>query len=109
MNPRALDDAVAALRPQYDPANGGFGQAPKFPPASTLEFLLRRGELDMTTHTLRAMASGGMYDQVGGGFSRYSVDAVLARPPLREDALRQRPARARLPPRLAGHAATRCS
>ena len=74
MNPRALDDAVAALRPQYDPANGGFGQAPKFPPASTLEFLLRRGELEMTTHTLRAMASGGMYDQVGGGFSRYSVD-----------------------------------
>jgi uncharacterized protein YyaL (SSP411 family) len=75
MNPRALDDAVAALRPQYDPANGGFGQAPKFPPASTLEFLLRRGERDMTTHTLRAMASGGMYDQVGGGFARYSVDA----------------------------------
>ncbi|MGH3101032.1 MAG: thioredoxin domain-containing protein, partial [Thermoleophilia bacterium] len=74
MNPRALDDAVAALRPQYDAANGGFGQAPKFPPASTLEFLLRRGELDMTTQTLRAMASGGMYDQVGGGFSRYSVD-----------------------------------
>ena len=74
MNPRSLDDAVAALRPQYDPANGGFGQAPKFPPASTLEFLLRRGELDMTMQTLRAMASGGMYDQVGGGFSRYSVD-----------------------------------
>ena len=74
MHPRALDDAVAALRPQYDAANGGFGQAPKFPPASTLEFLLRRGELEMTTHTLRAMASGGMYDQVGGGFSRYSVD-----------------------------------
>jgi uncharacterized protein len=75
MNARALDDAVATLRPQYDPANGGFGQAPKFPPASTLEFLLRRGERDMTTHTLRAMASGGMYDQVGGGFARYSVDA----------------------------------
>jgi uncharacterized protein len=75
MDPRALDDALAALRPQYDPANGGFGQAPKFPPASTLEFLLRRGEHDMTTHTLRAMASGGMYDQIGGGFARYSVDA----------------------------------
>jgi uncharacterized protein YyaL (SSP411 family) len=70
----ALDEAVAALRPQYDAANGGFGQAPKFPPASTLEFLLRRGESDMTGHTLRAMASGGMYDQVGGGFARYSVD-----------------------------------
>jgi uncharacterized protein YyaL (SSP411 family) len=84
----ALDAAVAGLRSSYDAANGGFGSAPKFPPASALEFLLRRGEagstrlgrvrtegsLEMTSHTLRAMASGGMYDQVGGGFSRYSVD-----------------------------------
>ena len=75
MDPRALDEAVSALRTQYDVANGGFGGAPKFPPASALEFLLRRGEKDMTTQTLRAMASGGMYDQVGGGFARYSVDA----------------------------------
>jgi uncharacterized protein len=74
MDPRVLDDSVTALRTQFDPANGGFGDAPKFPPASALEFLLRRGEKDMTTQTLRAMASGGMYDQVGGGFSRYSVD-----------------------------------
>jgi uncharacterized protein len=74
LDPRALDEAVASLRPQYDRANGGFGSAPKFPPASVLEFLLRRHELDMTTHTLRAMASGGMYDQVGGAFARYSVD-----------------------------------
>src|SRR5918992_5861338 len=70
-----LDDAVEALRGQYDRANGGFGGAPKFPPASALELLLRRGETEMTSHTLRAMASGGMYDQVGGGFARYSVDA----------------------------------
>ena len=70
----ALDAAVEGLRSGYDAANGGFGSAPKFPPASALEFLLRRGEADMTSHTLRAMASGGMYDQVGGGFSRYSVD-----------------------------------
>jgi uncharacterized protein len=70
----ALDEAVEALRSQYDRANGGFGRAPKFPPASALEFLLRRGETEMTSHTLRAMASGGMYDQVGGGFARYSVD-----------------------------------
>ena len=48
---------------------------PKFPPASTIEFLLRRGETQMTERTLAAMASGGMYDQVGGGFARYSVDA----------------------------------
>jgi uncharacterized protein len=70
----ALDDAVELLRGQYDPAHGGFGSAPKFPPASAIEFLLRRGETEMTGHTLRAMASGGMYDQVGGGFARYSVD-----------------------------------
>ena len=56
----------------------------------------------MALHTLRAMADGGMYDQVGGGFARYSVDARLARPPLREDALRQRAARPRVPARLAG-------
>jgi uncharacterized protein YyaL (SSP411 family) len=74
MQPAALDAAVEGLRSSYDAANGGFGSAPKFPPASALEFLLRRGEVEMTSHTLRAMASGGMYDQVGGGFSRYSVD-----------------------------------
>ena len=71
----ALDEAVEGLRGQFDPANGGFGAAPKFPPASALEFLLRRGETEMIAQTLRAMASGGMYDQVGGGFARYSVDA----------------------------------
>jgi uncharacterized protein YyaL (SSP411 family) len=70
-----LDRAVEGLRSQYDSANGGFGGAPKFPPASALELLMRRGERDFVTHTLVAMASGGMYDQVGGGFARYSVDA----------------------------------
>jgi uncharacterized protein len=70
-----LDRAVEGLRSQYDAANGGFGGAPKFPPASALELLMRRGERDIVTHTLLAMASGGMYDQVGGGFARYSVDA----------------------------------
>jgi uncharacterized protein YyaL (SSP411 family) len=69
-----LDEAVDGLRRSYDRANGGFGSAPKFPPASSIEFLLRRGETEISTHTLRAMASGGMYDQVGGGFARYSVD-----------------------------------
>ena len=70
----ALDGAVETLRGLDDRAQGGFGGAPKGPPASTIEFLLRRGETEMTAHTLRAMASGGMYDQVGGGFARYSVD-----------------------------------
>ena len=69
-----LDAAVEGLRTNFDPANGGFGTAPKFPPASALEFLMRRGEEGMVAQTLRAMASGGMYDQVGGGFARYSVD-----------------------------------
>jgi hypothetical protein len=70
-----LDDAVARLREIHDPAHGGFGDAPKFPPASAIEFLLRRGETEITAKTLTAMADGGMYDQVGGGFARYSVDA----------------------------------
>ena len=75
-----LSDASRALRRQFDPDWGGFGGAPKFPPASTLEFLLRmhlRGDpeaLPMVTKTLDAMAAGGMYDLVGGGFHRYSVD-----------------------------------
>jgi uncharacterized protein YyaL (SSP411 family) len=74
LDPGKLDQAVANLRGVYDPVNGGFGGAPKFPPSSAIEFLLRRGETEMTTHTLRAMAAGGIYDQIGGGFARYSVD-----------------------------------
>ncbi len=70
----ALDGAVAALREMYDERHGGFGGAPKFPAASTIEFLLRRGETGMSAGTLRAMAAGGMYDMVGGGFARYAVD-----------------------------------
>jgi uncharacterized protein len=69
-----LSDAVRGLRQQLDPVWGGFGNAPKFPPASVLEFLLRRGELEPATKTLDGMALGGMYDLVGGGFHRYSVD-----------------------------------
>ena len=77
LDPASLDDAVAVLRRDYDEQRGGFSrQAPKFPAASAIEFLLRRGERAMALHTLRAMAAGGMYDQVGGGFSRYSVDAA---------------------------------
>ncbi len=69
-----LGDAVRALSRLFDPAEGGFGGAPKFPPASALELLMRRDGVDMVTRTLDAMAAGGMYDLVGGGFHRYSVD-----------------------------------
>ena len=74
LQPSLLQDAVRGLRSQFDPRWGGFGRAPKFPPASALEFLLRREELEMVTKTLDGMAAGGMYDLVGGGFHRYSVD-----------------------------------
>jgi uncharacterized protein YyaL (SSP411 family) len=71
----ALQEAVARLRSDYDTANGGWGSAPKFPAASSIEFLLRRGEPAMALRALRCMASGGINDQIGGGFARYSVDA----------------------------------
>jgi uncharacterized protein YyaL (SSP411 family) len=74
-DPRALDVAVTNIRRSYDGEYGGWGGAPKFPSASVIEFLLARGEREMALHTLRRMAGGGMYDQVGGGFARYSVDA----------------------------------
>jgi len=70
-----LDEAQQSLRAVFDPTWGGFGGAPKFPPAPVLEFLLRRGEEEMTRRTLDAMAAGGLHDLVGGGFHRYSVDA----------------------------------
>ncbi len=74
LDPAALDGAVAQLKRTYDAEHGGWGGAPKFPAASTIELLLRRGERPMALHTLRRMATGGLYDQVGGGFARYSVD-----------------------------------
>ncbi len=80
IDPARLDEAVASLARTYDPVHGGFSRAPKFPPASSIEFLLRRGETEMSLGTLRSMASGGINDQVGGGFSRYSVDATWTVP-----------------------------
>jgi uncharacterized protein YyaL (SSP411 family) len=77
-----LDAAAARLVPQFDQENGGFGRAPKFPPSMVLEFLLRQHErsgdptsLAMASQTLDSMARGGMYDQLAGGFARYTVDA----------------------------------
>jgi hypothetical protein len=72
-----LSEAARSIAATFEPAFGGFGRAPKFPAASTLEFLLRRGDersLEMVTRTLDGMAAGGFYDVVGGGFHRYSVD-----------------------------------
>ena len=75
-----LDEAVITLAKSYDWQNGGWGSAPKFPQPMTIEFLLRRSTRgdklsgDMAIHALQAMAKGGMYDVVGGGFARYSTD-----------------------------------
>ena len=78
----ALEAAVARLLGQFDEDRGGWGGAPKFPPSMVLEFLLRHhgrtGSADalfMAERTCEAMARGGIYDQLGGGFARYSVDA----------------------------------
>jgi uncharacterized protein YyaL (SSP411 family) len=69
-----LFSATRRLGELADPEWGGFGGAPKFPPASAIELLLRRGETALAAKTLDGMALGGMYDLVGGGFHRYSVD-----------------------------------
>ena len=73
-SPEILDAATRKLRTLADMRHGGFGSAPKFPPASALELLLARGVTDVVETTLDAMAYGGIYDQIGGGFARYSVD-----------------------------------
>ncbi|MER6181315.1 thioredoxin domain-containing protein [Streptomyces sp. NPDC001652] len=76
-----LAKALLGLTREYDPQRGGFGGAPKFPPSMVLEFLLRHhartgseGALQMARDTCERMARGGIYDQLGGGFARYSVD-----------------------------------
>ncbi len=81
-DPRVLDRTAQEFAATFDSRRGGFGQAPKFPRPSELLFLLRqfartndRSLLTMVEHTLQAMAVGGMRDQIGGGFHRYSVDA----------------------------------
>ncbi|HEX6176884.1 MAG TPA: thioredoxin domain-containing protein [Thermoanaerobaculia bacterium] len=78
----SLDRAAAGIAQHFDPVHGGFGGAPKFPPSMSLDFIMqvahRSGDSQLrrvVMHTLTMMARGGMYDQVGGGFHRYSVDA----------------------------------
>ena len=82
LNPATLDKAAEAFRLEYDPVAGGFGRAPKFPRPSQPAFLLRYGVrherqdlVDAVLHTCERMAKGGMNDQIGGGFARYSVDS----------------------------------
>ena len=77
-----LRQALAGLGRSFDPVHGGFGGAPKFPPSMAVEFLLRHhartgaeAALEMAGRTCEAMARGGIHDQLGGGFARYSVDA----------------------------------
>ncbi len=74
LDAEVIGRAVGLLRTEYDAEAGGFGRAPKFPPTMVAEFLRRVGASDMVDHTLDAMARGGLYDQLGGGFARYSVD-----------------------------------
>jgi uncharacterized protein YyaL (SSP411 family) len=80
--PERLQEALTTLLSRADPTNGGFGRAPKFPPASSLELILSRapgsGEeaLAHVERTLDAMLAGGIYDQLGGGFARYAVDSA---------------------------------
>jgi uncharacterized protein len=71
-----LDEAVERLGMAADRVHGGFGGAPKFPPASAIDLLLARAETEIPELTLDAMLAGGIYDQLGGGFARYSVDAA---------------------------------
>jgi hypothetical protein len=87
MTAEVLDTAAAGLSADFDEANGGFGGAPKFPPHLNLLFLLRHYQrtgdgrsLEMVRHTAERMARGGMYDQLAGGFARYSVDATWTVP-----------------------------
>ncbi|NUK65965.1 thioredoxin domain-containing protein [Streptomyces lunaelactis] len=82
-----LAQALLGLTREYDERHGGFGGAPKFPPSMVVEFLLRHyartgaeGALQMAADTCEAMARGGMYDQLGGGFARYSVDRAWVTP-----------------------------
>ena len=116
LDPTVLARAANTDLGNFDAQDGGLQRAPKFPHALGLEFLLRMERrrrasgaaraaaeglsddlLPLVTLTLDKMAAGGIYDQIGGGFHRYLDGRHLARAALREDALRQRAARARLP------------
>ncbi len=75
-----LARAVEGIGSVYDRQHGGFGAAPKFPATEAIEFLLQRGENEMSLGALQAMARGGIHDQIGGGFARYAVDSAWVVP-----------------------------
>jgi len=79
-SPQVVRAMLDNLRANFDAALGGFGRAPKFPHPTDLELCLREGEKDIALVTLERMCQGGIYDQLGGGFCRYSVDAQWAIP-----------------------------
>ena len=82
-SPASLKSLIATLASTFDTRHGGFGEAPKFPHPADLDFLLGSGNAaarDMALKTLRGMAGGGIFDQLGGGFARYSVDERWAIP-----------------------------
>ena len=76
LDPQLLGEAVSKLAEDLDPVHGGFGSAPKFPPASALDLMLANGYTAEVELTLDSMAAGGIHDQLRGGFSRYSVDGA---------------------------------
>ena len=111
-----LSEATAKLLQYLDEQYGGFGDQPKFPQSMTLEFAMsqyrRSGDEDVlhiAEHTLQQMAAGGIYDHLGGGFHRYSVDRIWLVASFRKDAVRQRPTAAGLSPCLADQRAAGAS
>jgi hypothetical protein len=116
LTPELLDRSYRAIADRYDERNGGFMGAPKFPQTMSLDFVLRhwarRGmeeALAIASHSFKQMARGGIYDQIGGGFARYTGRCRLARPALRENALRQRAADPTRRASLAGDEGPHCS
>ncbi len=105
-----LDSAYLSFVRTFDATNGGWGGAPKFPQAMSIEFLLRyhhrtgdEKALEMATKTLDQMALGGIYDQLGGGFHRYAVDAIWLVPHFEKMLYDNAQLAAGVPARLSGH------
>ena len=110
-DPGVVDAQITSVTQQFDIKNGGFGRAPKFPHSSAVDLVLERYQqtkekhlLAMIETTLEKMARGGVYDQLAGGFHRYSVDERWLVPHFEKMSLRQFGTAAQLSARLAGDA-----